>query len=317
MAVSLGVAVIMLAGKSGAALLTSSSAIFSDAAESVIHIFATGIAALSLWYSRFPPDRQHPYGHGKIVFFSAGFEGALIICAAFAIVYVATGALLRGPELRQLDVGLAITAGLAAVNLALGAFLVRAGNRQNSLVLVANGRHVLTDMWTSLAVVIGVSIVWLTGVVWLDPVAGIVAAAHILFSGSRLLRQAYDGLMERASTEDTRRILTALDRAVADGIISGFHQLHFRSVDQRIWIEIHLLMPGDLPLTEAHRRASLVESLLDSLFARRRTWVTTHLEPVHHETVHPEGHPSLTDPLVSSDSGHDGPARSAASAPAA
>lgn len=146
---SLLVAVLMLVGKSGAYYLTGSVAIMSDAVESVIHIIATSVAAFGLWYSMRPADANHPYGHGKIVYFSAGFEGALILVAGVGVIGVGIEGLIAGVELRQLDIGLAITAALALVNLGLGMFLIYAGKKAKQLVLIANGTHVLTDMWTS------------------------------------------------------------------------------------------------------------------------------------------------------------------------
>jgi len=173
---SLVVAVFMLVGKCTAYSITGSAAILSDAAESVIHIIATSLAGFSLWYSMRPADANHPYGHGKIAYFSAGFEGALILVASFAVIGVGIDGLIRGVELRRLDVGLGITAALALVNLGLGFFLVRTGKKTNQLILIANGKHVLTDMWTSAGVVLGVGLVYLTGITWLDPLMAVIVA---------------------------------------------------------------------------------------------------------------------------------------------
>lgn len=195
MSASLAVAVVMLVGKLTAYALTGSAAIFSDALESVIHLVATAIAGFSLWYAAQPPDPNHPYGHGKIAYFSSGLEGALILLAAVAIGYEAIQALVEGPSLENLGVGLAITAALGLVNLVLGLSLIRVGRRTNALVLVANGHHVLTDMWTSLGVLVGVGLVLVTGLEWLDPVVAILVGANILWTSVRLMREAYGGLM--------------------------------------------------------------------------------------------------------------------------
>jgi cation diffusion facilitator family transporter len=297
MRASLGVAVLMLAGKTGAYTLTGSTAILSDALESVIHLFATGVAAFSLWYAAQPPDPTHPYGHGKVAYFSSGFEGALILIAALGIFVEAGRALAAGPELQRLGAGLAITAVLALVNLALGLTLIRTGRRTNALVLVANGRHVLTDMWTSLGVLVGIGLVWATGLVWLDPVVAMLAGANILWTAGRLLRDAYAGLMERADPADTARVLDALRHAAADGRISGFHHVRHRRVNDLVWIEVHLLLPDALPLDEAHRRATAVEAELGALFPEDRVHLTSHLEPASHE--HPAGlhHETVQDAL--------------------
>ncbi|RMF65186.1 MAG: cation transporter [Bacteroidetes bacterium] len=298
MAASLAVSFLMLAGKMAAYFITGSAAILSDALESVIHLFATGFAAFSLWYAVRPPDAGHPYGHGKIAYFSSGFEGGLILIAAVTILYSAVRALIEGPALRQLDVGLWILAGLTLVNLALGLALVRVGRRHRSLVLEANGRHVLTDMWTSLGVLAGVGLVALTGLTWLDPLVAIVVALNILWTAVRLVRTSVSGLMEAADTADTQAILTVLDQAVAEGLISGYHQVRHRRVNDQLWIEYHLLFPEDLRITEAHERSHVVEERLARALGPTHVYVTAHLEPETHDEAHPEGHREPADPLL-------------------
>ena len=294
---SLAVAVLMLVGKGAAYYLTGSTAILSDALESVIHLFATAGAAFSLWYASQPPDPQHLYGHGKVAYFSSGFEGALILVAAVGIFIEAGRALVHGPQLSSLGAGLSIVAALAMVNLVLGLSLVRVGRRTRALVLVSNGHHVLTDMWTSLGVLIGVGLVWVTGIAWLDPVIAILAGANILWTAGMLLRNAYSGLMERADAADTERALDALRGAVTEGRIVGFHHLRHRRVNDVVWVEVHLLLPDNLALDEAHRRATVVESELGALFPGDRVQVTSHLEPASHE--HPRGlrHETVEDAL--------------------
>lgn len=295
MAWSLSVAVLMLVGKIAAYSITGSTAILSDATESIIHIVATGLAAWSTWYAKQPPSPSHPYGYGKIAYFSAGFEGALILIAAFAILYQASLALWQGPELRQLDVGFFVIATLSVVNLILGLYLIRTGKKHNSLILIANGQHVLTDMWTSAAVVVGVGVVWLTGVLWLDPVFAILAAFHIMFNAFSLMRKAFQGIMEVVSSEDSQQVLATLEEAVRDQQISGFHQLRLRRVYNRVWVEVHLLMPGSLSVQDAHQQACLVESNIKSLFSQDQVTITSHLEPKDHEHHHPEGHAESMD----------------------
>jgi cation diffusion facilitator family transporter len=164
-------------------------------------------------------------------------------------------------------------------------------------VLIANGHHVLTDMWTSLGVLLGVALVWVTGFAWLDPVVAILAGANILWTAGRLIRTAYGGLMERADPTDTERALGALRAAVADERIAGFHHLRHRRVNDVVWIEMHLLMPDALPLDEAHRRATAVEAEIGALFPGDRVQLTSHLEPASHE--HPGGlrHETVEDAL--------------------
>ncbi|WP_231296266.1 cation diffusion facilitator family transporter [Rhodothermus marinus] len=297
MAASLAVSVLMLVGKFTAYLLTGSAAIFSDAAESLVHILATAFVAFSLWYALQPPDPDHPYGHGKIAYFSAGFEGAMILLAAAGILYTAVQDLLHGPELRRLGLGVLLTALFSLINLLLGLYLIRVGRRHHSLVLEANGRHVLTDMWTSLGVVVGVALVAWSGVVWLDPLLAIVVALNILRTAFQLLRQAVAGLMERVDEEDTRRLIEVLDEAVQQGIISDYHQLRHRRTGDQLWVEYHLMLPGERSLEEAHAQAHRVEEAIQQRFPDRRVYVTAHLEPEHHEVAHPAGHREPEDPL--------------------
>ncbi len=296
MAASLGIAVLMLVGKLAAYFITGSTAILSDALESVIHLFATGIAAVSLWYAARPPDPAHPYGHGKVAYFSSAFEGLLILVAAVAIVVAAVDALVTGPELEQLGVGLAITAALAAVNGVLGFALIRIGRRQNALILVANGEHVLTDMWTSLGVLVAVALVLVTGLEWLDPAVAIVVGLNILWTAGRLLFRSFDGLMEKADAAETERLAEALRAAAARGGIRDWHHLRHRRVNDRVWVDVHLLFAPGLSLVEAHRRATAVEAELRALFPQDDVSITSHLEPETHE--HAGGvHDPAPDPL--------------------
>ena len=294
---SLLVSFLMLAGKVTATYLTGSTAILSDAAESVIHLFATGFAGFSLWYAATPPDPGHPYGHGKIAYFASAVEGTLILLAALGIAWTAVRDLMIGASLQRLDVGLYLIAGLTLVNLALGQYLIRTGRRTNSLVLVSNGQHVMTDMWTSLGVVVGVGLVWLTGLQWLDPVVGLLVAGNILWTASGLLRRSVYGLLDEADPEATKALLDELATAVEEDLIAGFHQVRHRRSGDQVWIEYHLMFPGDMPIHEAHARSHQVEDRVDALFPDEDAYVTAHLEPRRHDEAHPDQHREPTDPL--------------------
>lgn len=298
MRLSLAVSFLMLVGKLTAYFITGSAAIFSDAAESVVHLLATAFVGFSLWYAFQPPDTGHPYGHGKIAYFSSGFEGLLIIIAAVTIVYTAVADLVLGPSLTRLDTGLLILGGLTVVNLALGMYLVHIGRTYNNIVLISNGQHVLTDMWTSIGVLVGIGLVWLTGFVWLDPIMAILVAFNIMWMGFRLMRRSFSGLMERADETSTSLMLQTLEHAREEGIISNYHQLRHRQVHDQVWVEYHLLFPEDLSITEAHERSHRVEDRIASLFPKDEVFVTAHLEPDHHEIAHPAGHAEPSDPLT-------------------
>jgi len=297
MSLSLGVSFLMLVGKLAAAYLTGSTAILSDAAESVIHLVATGFAGFSLWYAATPPDPDHPYGHGKIAYFASAVEGTLILLAAVGIAWMAVRDLMTGANLQRLDDGLYLIGGLTAINLALGWYLIRTGRRTNSLVLVSNGQHVMTDMWTSLGVIVGVGLVWLTGVRWLDPVVGLAVAINILWTATSLLRRSVYGLMDEADPDATQALLDELADAKEEGTIAEFHQVRHRRSGDEVWIEYHLMFPGDMTIEEAHARSHTVEDRVDALFPDDDVHVTAHLEPRRHDDAHPEGHREPADPL--------------------
>ena len=293
---SLAVSFLMLAGKGIAAAITNSRAILSDAAESMVHLVATGVAGLSMHYARRPADSGHLYGHQKVEHFSSGFEGAVILCAGLGVVYVCAAALIAGPQLRRLDWGVAITSVLAAINLALGLLLVRTGRRVHSPALVANGRHVLADMWTSISVVVGVSLAWTTGISVLDPIAGLLAGLHITYMASGLLVSGFAGLMDRADPEHSRIILKQLEQAVSAQQILGFHQLRHRGAAAKLWVDVHLLVPGALSTRESHCRASAVEASIRNALSDCEVSITTHVEPAEEQPI-AEDHP-VVDPLL-------------------
>jgi cation diffusion facilitator family transporter len=297
MGASLLVSFLMLVGKLTAAIVTGSTAIFSDAAESIIHLFATGFSGFSLWYASTPPDVEHPYGHGKAAYFASAVEGSLILLAATGIGWMAVQDLVTGTALQKLDVGLYVLGGLTAVNLALGQYLVRTGRRTNSLVLVSNGQHVMTDMWTSLGVIVGIGLVWLTGLRWLDPAVGLLVAANILWTATDLLRRSVYGLMDQADPDATRDLLDTLRTAKEEDLIAGFHQVRHRRSGDQVWIEYHLMFPGDMPIHEAHARSHRIEDQVDALFPDEKVYVTAHLEPRRHDEAHPDEHREPVDPL--------------------
>jgi cation diffusion facilitator family transporter len=297
MLISLLASGVMLAGKLTAYLLTHSAAIFSDAAESVVHGAATGLATYSLWYAARPADAGHPYGHGRIAYFSAGFEGALVFAASIAVIYSGIVGLTRGPELRHLGLGLGISGALALINLVLGLALVHVGRKHNALIVTANGKHVLSDMWTTTAVILGVGLVLLTGVTWLDPVVALCVGVYIMVSGAALVRKAFAGLMDEVDPELSRRLIDGLQSAARKGVIVDFHQLRCRQINDELWVDVHLLVPGELSTIEAHDRVTRAEQSIRDLFSNDTVHITSHIEPTDHVGAHPGGHGGVTDPL--------------------
>ncbi len=184
---SLSVGVLMLIGKTAAWYVTGSAAILSDALESIVHVAAVAFAAFSLWLSTRPANQEYLYGYERISYFSAGFEGSMIVLAAVSIIVAAIQKWLTGLELERLGLGTLLVAAAGLLNLGLGLYLVRTGKRAHSLILEANGKHVLTDSWTSFGVVGGLLIVIWTGWKPFDPLIAIAVALHILWSGAKLL----------------------------------------------------------------------------------------------------------------------------------
>jgi cation diffusion facilitator family transporter len=248
----------LLLAKYFAYQLTSSTAILSDAMESIVNVVAAMFALGGLVFASRPADRSHPYGHGKVEFFSAAFEGGLIAFAAVMIVYQAVASFLHGPEVRQLDLGVAITSGAGLVNLGLGALLVRTGRRVHSLTLVADGQHVLSDFWTSLGVVIGLLLVRITGVVWFDPLAATIVGVNLGTTGARLVRHAAGGLLDAGDSALLEKLMVALNANMVPGIIR-VHRLRAIRSGRFSHIDAHLVVPEFWTVERAHDAADAFE----------------------------------------------------------
>jgi len=188
--ISMTIGIGMFITKMTAYFITGSVAIFSDAAESVVHVAATGMALFSIILSSKPADESHLYGHGNVEYFSAGVEGFLIVLAAGFIIYQAILDIIAGPTLESLSIGVIFISAAGVVNLGLGYYLIRTGKKTNSLTLVADGKHVLTDAITSIGVIVGITLVIITDFVLLDPILAIIVALNILFTGYKLIRES-------------------------------------------------------------------------------------------------------------------------------
>ncbi|PTY04930.1 cation transporter [Opitutaceae bacterium EW11] len=286
MNLSLGIGLLMFVMKVGAYLMTGSAAILSDAAESVVHVAAVMFAAYSLRLSYKPADETHLYGHAKISFFSAGFEGAMIMLAALFIIYESIHKWMTGLALENLGAGTLLTAAASAINGGLGGYLVWIGRRKHSLILVANGKHVLTDVWTSLAVLVGLGLVLITKWLPFDPICGIIMACNILWSGGGLVRSAFAGLMDKADPETHQKLVGILDRETKSRQLT-YHDLRHRNLGDTHWVEVHLLFPAGTDLAQAHRLATEIERVVETAL-EPRAHVTTHLESAEdHDELHP------------------------------
>lgn len=285
MTLSLLVGVMMLVMKVGAYLLTGSAAILSDAAESVVHVVAVGFAFYSLRLSYKPADEDHHYGHDKISFFSAGFEGSMIVIAALYIIYEAIHKWVGGLALENLGIGTLITALAALINGFLGYYLLRMGKNRHSIVLEANGRHVLTDCWTSLGVLVGLGLTMTTGWLPWDPIFAILVAINILISGAGLIRRSLGGLMDRADPAVHRQLVAILDEETAARNIL-YHDLRHRCLGDMHWVEVHLLFPKNTSIQHAHQMATAIENVIQEKL-EPGAYVSTHLESIEdHASVH-------------------------------
>lgn len=275
LAVAAAIATITL--KAGASLLTSSIGLLSDTLESFVNLASALMALAMLTVAAQPPDRDHPYGHGKAEYFSSILEGALILVAAGVIGVVAVQRLLHPRSLEQVGLGLAISVVAALLNLAVGLVLLRAGQRHRSVTLEANAQHLLTDVWTSAGVLVGVGATRLTGWLPLDPILALLVAGNIVATGARLVRRSVSGLMDSAlPLEDQQAVLGELARYADLGV--QFHALRTRQAGARRFVSLHVLVPGDWTVQRGHRLLEEVETGIRTVLPDAS--VFTHLEPL-------------------------------------
>lgn len=286
---SLIAAVCTIGLKGGAWALTGSVGLLSDAAESVINLLAAGLGFWLLTVAARPPDEEHAYGHSKAEYFASGAESSLIIVAAGAIAWTAWGRLFDPQPLENVGIGLGVSVLASAINGGVALVLLRAAKRLNSITLRADGNHLLTDVWTSAGVLVGILLVQLTGWLVLDPVIAILVATNIAFTGARLLNDSAHGLLDTAlPNSDQSVIQKVLDKYRTNGI--DFHALRTRQAGQRRFISMHVLVPGEWSVQKGHALCEQIERDIISMMPK--TTVFTHLE-------------SLEDPLSWNDQGLD------------
>ncbi len=279
----------LLAIKVYAYFITHSAAIFSDVTESIIHIFAVGFATYSMWLSQKPADQDHPYGHDRISFFSAGFEGALIVVAALLIILNAGEKLIYGFELERLEEGTLVIFGVTLINGFLGFFLIRQGQRFQSIILEANGKHLITDCVTSCGVIVGLTAVQYTGLQWIDPAVACGTALNIIVTGSRLVKRSISGLMDQTNPQFDEALTQFLKMQVKAKRLS-FHHLRHRHTGTKTLIDFHLVFPEKISLFHAHEQANQIEETIIEKFGPSID-VTTHLEPKNSKDPCPQqGH---------------------------
>ncbi len=274
---ALVISVFIMAVKFAAYWITASSAILSDALESIINVAAGSFALAGVVVSARPPDRDHPYGHGKIEYFSAGFEGALIVIAAIGIFYEGIGQILDPRPLPQLGWGLAMLLAVSVVNLTLGYTLIKTGKRTGSMALTADGKHLMTDVYTSSIVLVGLLLVKLTGNYVLDGVVACLAGVNIVYTGVKLIKQAFARLMDSSDPELLEEISRILDKSKKD-IWIDVHKLRAWRSGARVHIDFHLILPRDLPLMDGHREVKELEAIFTNYY-KSLSDVLIHLDP--------------------------------------
>jgi len=267
---------LVLGLKGGAYLLTGSVALYSDALESIINVVASGAAMAALWVAQQPADDGHPYGHGKAEYFSAVLEGVLIILAALSIISAAYTDLRQPKELGALGVGLLISSLATVFNLSYGLFMLRLGRKLRSPALLADGKHLMSDVVTSVGVLIGVGLVAITGWRVLDPLMAILVALNILWVGWRLVQSSLRSLLDEAAPPEIQALIRALISADAEGAIEA-HDFRTRHAGQVTFIEFHLVVPGNMSVDAAHGICDRLEKTIQHELPASE--VTIHVEP--------------------------------------
>jgi cation diffusion facilitator family transporter len=283
--ISLTVGVVLLAIKFVAYFLTGSAAIFSDALESIVNVLAAGFALYSIILAHAPADESHPYGHGKIEFLAAGFEGGMIVLAAVVIAVQAIIELYRGTKPEQLNAGLLLIVVAMIVNGAVGLYLITSGKRLGSIILEADGKHLLADAVTSATVLVALGIVKFCHFPMADPLAALCIAVYITFISIGLLRRSAAGLMDEQDLHDDATIRQILDSHLGptgkEPRICAYHKLRHRHSGRYHWVDFHIIIPGTLNIVKGHRIASSIEYEIEQALGEGNA--TAHIEPCTNE----------------------------------
>ncbi len=274
---SIGAATLTIALKGVAWWLTGSVGLLSDAIESLVNLVGALMALWMLTLAALPADEEHAYGYSKAEYFSSAFEGFLILLAAISIGYAALVRLLDPQPLAEVGFGLMVSLLASAINLATARILLRVGREHDSISLEADAQHLMTDVWISAGVIVGVALVWLSGWLWLDPTIALLVAANILWTAFHLMRRSLSGLLDASlPAPELARIEALLARHRAQGI--AFHALRTRRAGSRSFVSLHVLVPGQWTVQQGHDRVERIEDEIRELLPRAH--VTTHLEPL-------------------------------------
>ncbi len=279
--ISLVVGAALMVIKFIAYLFTGSSAIFSDALESIVNVIASGFALWAVGFSYQPADRTHPYGHGKIEFVSAMLEGSMILFAAAVILTQAIVQFYQPTLSTDLGAGIGLVAAAMVANGALGLFLYYRGKRHDAIALQADGEHLLSDALTSAAVLIALILIRFTGLTILDPVCATLMSVYVAWVGIRLVRRSVAGLMDEQDPDDDRQIRALLDKHVGENAIEpricSYHKVRHRHTGRYHWIDFHMVVPADWTTARSHEAASGLEYDIEQLLTYADA--TAHIEP--------------------------------------
>lgn len=274
---AIAAAVVTIAMKSTAYVMTGSVGLLSDALESLVNLAGAVMALAMLNVAGRPEDEDHAHGHGKAEYFSSGFEGGLIVIAALGIAAAAVDRLITPRELHQLGVGLAVSFCAAIVNLVAALVLRRAAKAHRSVTLEASSHHLLTDVWTSIGVLAGVGLVLISGKTWLDPVVAIIFAVNIFFTGWRIVTDSVHGLMDVSlPSSEIEQIRAILGRYESEDV--RYHALRTRRAGTRRFVTMHVLVPGEWSVKQGHDLVETIEVELHE--ALPSLSVITHIEPI-------------------------------------
>jgi cation diffusion facilitator family transporter len=286
--ISLAVSFVSFMAKAAGYLITGSNTVLSDLAESVVHLLAVSFALYGVHLRSKPADAKHPYGHERIGLLTVGTEGLVIVAAGLTIIYQSVKNLIFGIEITRIAEGIAFMSFAALINLVLGIYLVRTGRRERNMIVTSNGKHTLTDVYTSGGVVFTLVLIHFTGWVMLDAIVAIGVAIFIMYEGKKLIRYSLDGIMDSVEPETDRIIRKVLSDHLP-GNVREWHNLRHRTTGNVTWIELHLLFDQNLDLQTAHDEATILEKKLMSALPGDVV-VTIHLEP---EQTHTRAHQPL------------------------
>ena len=279
--ISLGVGLALMGLKFAAYFITGSAAIFSDALESIVNVLASAMALWALSVAHTPADSEHPYGHGKVEFMSAAFEGGMIVLAAVVITFNAFDTLLNPRPMEGLGIGMGLMAVAMAVNGGVGLYLVAVGRRRKSLALEADGHHLLSDAITSIVALAALTIVHFAQTPLVDPLAAMLMAAYIAWMGLRLIRRSAAGLMDKQDIEDDRMLRQLIESHIGPQgktpRICSYHKLRHRHSGRYHWVDFHIMVPSHLSVADGHAIASAIEYELELALGEGNA--TAHIEP--------------------------------------